>query len=186
MDANSSRHDGNTDTFASLEQRAIEARQAGDFDHAGHLFALAAGQTDALQTQLNLQIRQACCLLATERYDEAAALATVVAQQARALAQAELARQRLSLSRKAIDLAMRNIGVEQARFDLGKATSFDVLERQDELRSAQLREARAQIDGQLALLSVRALTGDLLDDYGIAMPVGDALEVPASPTPAVP
>ena len=36
------------------------------------------------QTQLNLQIRQACCLLAAERYDEAAALARVVAQQARA------------------------------------------------------------------------------------------------------
>ena len=83
MDASSSRHDGNTDTFASLEQRAIEARQAGDFGHAGQLFALAAGQADGLQTQLNLQIRQACCLLATERYQEAAALATVIAQQAR-------------------------------------------------------------------------------------------------------
>jgi outer membrane protein TolC len=101
---------------------------------------------------------------------------------ARALAQAELARQRLGLSRQAIDLAMRNIGVEQSRFDLGKATSFDVLARQDELRSAQLREARAQIDGQLAQLSVRALTGEVLDDYGVVLPEASAL--PATPTPA--
>lgn len=71
------------DTLATLEQRAIEARQAGDFEGAGRLFAQAADCADGLQTQLNLQIRQACCLLAVERYEEAGALAQVVAQQAR-------------------------------------------------------------------------------------------------------
>lgn len=84
MEPNNDRGDGSTDTMASLEQRAVEARQAGDFDRAARLFALAATSADQLQRQLHLQIRQACCLLAIERYSEAAALATVVAQQARA------------------------------------------------------------------------------------------------------
>lgn len=100
---------------------------------------------------------------------------------ARALAQAELARQRLGLSRTAIDLAMRNIGVEQSRFELGKSTSFDVLQRQDELRAAQLREARAQIDGQLAALSMAALTGQILDEYGVELPGPTAVAAPVAP-----
>ena len=79
--ANSSR--AGVNTLATLEQRAIEARQAGDFARAAQLFAQASNCADGLQTQLNLQIRQACCLLAVERYGEAAALAQVVAQQAR-------------------------------------------------------------------------------------------------------
>jgi len=81
-----------TDTLATLEQQSIEARQAGDFEGAARLFARAAATADQLQRQLNLQLRGACCLLAVEQYDEAAAIAQVVAQQARAeLFLAELA-----------------------------------------------------------------------------------------------
>jgi len=76
--------DGDPRATPGLEQQAIEARQAGEFERAAGLFAAAAAEADELQTQLNLQIRQACCLLAIERYEEAAALAQVIAQQARA------------------------------------------------------------------------------------------------------
>ncbi len=58
--------------LASLEQRAIAARHDGQFEQAVTLFAQAADVADDLQTQLNLQIRQACCLLAIERHAEAA------------------------------------------------------------------------------------------------------------------
>ncbi len=67
----------------TAELDAIEARQAGDFERAAGLFSTAADESADLQTQLNLQIRQACCLIAAERFDDAAALARVVAQQAR-------------------------------------------------------------------------------------------------------
>ncbi len=69
--------------LASLERRAIAARHDGQFEQAVTLFAQAADVADDLQTQLNLQIRQACCLLAIERHTEAAALAVIVAEQAR-------------------------------------------------------------------------------------------------------
>jgi diguanylate cyclase (GGDEF)-like protein len=68
----------------TLEQRAIEARQSGDFEHAATLFAAAADQAPSLQLQLNMRIRQACCLQAVERFEDAAGLARVVAQEARA------------------------------------------------------------------------------------------------------
>lgn len=84
MEAREERSEGTTDTMITLEQRAIAARQLGNFEEAAGLFAQAADHASGLQSQLNLQIRQACCLLAVERYEEAAALARVVAQQARA------------------------------------------------------------------------------------------------------
>ena len=69
---------------AELERRAIAARHEGHFEQAITWFAQAADLADELQDQLNLQIRQACCLLAVERNDEAVSLALVVAEQARA------------------------------------------------------------------------------------------------------
>ena len=76
--------DGKAGAPTERVQAAIEARQAGEFERAATLFAAAADDTEDLQTHLNLQIRQACCLLAIERYDDAAELAQVVAQRARA------------------------------------------------------------------------------------------------------
>ena len=75
---------GDEVTAASLEQQAIEARRAGDFNGAATLFSRAADLIPDEQARLHLQIRQACCWLAIERYDDAASLAQVVAQRARA------------------------------------------------------------------------------------------------------
>lgn len=68
----------------TFEQRAVEARRIGDFTGAAELFAAAAGETEDEQTRLHLQLRQAFCLIAIDRHEEAAALAQVVAQKARA------------------------------------------------------------------------------------------------------
>jgi outer membrane protein TolC len=88
---------------------------------------------------------------------------------ARAVAQLELAARRIELSQTAIELAKKNIGVEQARFSLGKATNFDVLQRQDELQQAELRKAQAEIDARKAEATLSAVTGDLLDEYGVKL-----------------
>jgi len=88
---------------------------------------------------------------------------------ARAVAQAELARRRVALSQRAIDLATENIKIETDRFNLGKATNFDVLNRQEELRQAELRKAQAMIDWHKAEAAIQALTGDILPTYGISV-----------------
>lgn len=88
---------------------------------------------------------------------------------ASSVAQLELAKRRLALSQRAIDLANENIKIESDRFNLGKATNFDVLNRQEELRQAELRKAQAMIDWHKAEVSVQALTTDLLPTYGLAV-----------------
>jgi outer membrane protein TolC len=87
----------------------------------------------------------------------------------RAVAQIEVARRRLALSQQAIDLAHQNIRIETDRFNLGKSTNFDVLNRQEDLRLAELRRIQALIDWHKAETVVQALTGDILPAYGIAL-----------------
>lgn len=95
-------------------------------------------------------------------------------QIAQALAQAvvlaESARRRVEIAGRAIELAEQNIAAEQARFGLGKSTNFDVLQRQEELKEAQLRQSRAIIDWQKAAVTISAISGDLLERYGITLP----------------
>jgi outer membrane protein len=88
---------------------------------------------------------------------------------ARAVAQLELAKRRIALSQRAIDLANENIKIETDRFNLGRSTNFDVLNRQEELRQAELRRTQAMIDWQKALAIIQALTGDILPTYGITI-----------------
>jgi outer membrane protein len=88
---------------------------------------------------------------------------------ARAIAQIELAKRRVVLSQRAIDLAIENIRIETDRFNLGKATNFDVLNRLEEQRQAELRKAQAMIDWHKAESVVLSLTGDLLPAYGITV-----------------
>jgi outer membrane protein TolC len=87
----------------------------------------------------------------------------------RAVAQIELARRRVMLSQRAIDLANENIKIETDRFNLGKSTNFDVLNRLEDLRQAELRKSQALIDWHKAEIVVQALTGDILPMYGIAV-----------------
>jgi outer membrane protein TolC len=73
------------------------------------------------------------------------------------------------LSRRAIELAKENIRIETDRFNLGTRTNFDVLNRLEDLRQAELREAQALIDWHKADNAVLALTGDILPAYGITV-----------------
>lgn len=82
---------------------------------------------------------------------------------------ADVAAKRIKISQRAIKLAEQNIKAEKARFDLGRATNFDIMQRQEELKAAQLRFARANIDYIIAVTGIDAATGDLLPRYGIVM-----------------
>jgi len=88
---------------------------------------------------------------------------------AEAASQAQVAARRLALSQVAIELSQKNIEAEMGRFELGKSTNFDVLERQEELKQARLRYARAVTDYLRATAFISALTGDILDQYGVVV-----------------
>jgi len=95
--------------------------------------------------------------------------AQVAQAMARAVAGLELAKRRVHLSQRAIELAKQNIKIETDRFNLGTRTNFDVLNRLEELRQAELREAQAKIDWHKAENTVQALTGDILPTFGITV-----------------
>ncbi|CAN5914230.1 TolC family protein [soil metagenome] len=104
--------------------------------------------------------------LVVNELDVRAQIAQAMAQ---AVAQMELATRRVKLSERAIELANQNTKLEQDRFNLGKSTNFDVLNRLEEMRQAQLRRTQAIIDWQKGRAVVMALTGDILPSYGIAV-----------------
>jgi outer membrane protein TolC len=86
-----------------------------------------------------------------------------------AVAQVELANRRVVLSERAIQLANQNIQIETDRFNLGRSTNFDVLNRHEDLRQAELRKAQALIDWHKAEIVIQALTGDILPAYGVTV-----------------
>lgn len=96
--------------------------------------------------------------------------AQIAQAMARAVAQVELAKRRVVLSQRAIELAGENIRIETDRFNLGRSTNFDVLSRLEEQRQAELRKAQALIDWHKAETVVLTLTGDLLPTFGISLP----------------
>jgi outer membrane protein TolC len=95
--------------------------------------------------------------------------AQIAQTMARAVAQREVARRRVTLSQRAIELANENIKIETDRFNLGKSTNFDVLNRLEELRQSELRKTAALIDWHKAEAVVQALTGDILPAYGVTV-----------------
>jgi outer membrane protein len=60
-----------------------------------------------------------------------------------------------------------DLEAERARFEVGRATNFDVLRRQQDLADALLRVAQARVDFLEAQVGIEALTGALLDRYGV-------------------
>jgi outer membrane protein TolC len=127
-------------------------------------FSQSLGRHDALgRTREQRELRQK---LAVNAVDVRAQVAQTMS---RAVAQLELARRRVTLSQRAIDLANENIKIETDRFNLGKATNFDVLNRLEELRQAELRKAQALIDWHKAEVVIQSLTGDLLPTYGLTV-----------------
>lgn len=101
--------------------------------------------------------------------DMADVRAQIASAAVQAVALARSAEKRLELSRRAIELSEKNIKAEIGRFELGKSTNFDVLLRQDELKQARLRYARAVTDYLRARAALGALTGELLPEYGVSV-----------------
>ncbi|MBP8807982.1 MAG: TolC family protein [Kofleriaceae bacterium] len=85
----------------------------------------------------------------------------------RALIAVTAAERRHALALRTVALADKALAAEQARLTSGRSRNVDVLARQDELRAAQLRVVRAQIEWHRAATTIAALTGDLLPELGV-------------------
>ncbi|MCP4446036.1 MAG: TolC family protein [Myxococcales bacterium] len=103
------------------------------------------------------------------RVNERELRAEIAVSVSRAVQSANIAKKRMALSQRAIELSEMNIEAERRRFESGKATNFDVLQRQEEQKQARLRYARAEVDYLRATIAIQALRGELLSGYGISL-----------------
>ncbi len=123
---------------ASLELR---------WDLGRHASTGAAGRARATRQRARIDLAAARAQLATAVVD--------------AVGQRDTAAAVVALATREIALAGQGISAEQSRFDLNKASAFDVLARQQDLVDAELRRARALVDHAQARAAIDALTGAL-------------------------
>jgi outer membrane protein TolC len=83
------------------------------------------------------------------------------------------AAQRHELAKLSVELAEQNLAAEQARFDVGRSTNYDVLFRIDELTAAQTTVLQAGIDYLKAKVELQSQTGEILPAYGLDLPSAD-------------
>jgi outer membrane protein TolC len=88
---------------------------------------------------------------------------------ARLAAQVRSAGRRIDLAKESVKWAQQNLDAERARFQVGQSTNNDVLMRQQELKQAQVSGVRAAVDLLEADVALSALTGDILDTYGVTL-----------------
>ncbi len=73
-----------------------------------------------------------------------------------------LARERITLAKVSVDAAKRSTEIEQARYEAGDGTSFEVTQAIARQRQSELRVLSAQLDERLSSIELRRLTGTLL------------------------
>jgi outer membrane protein TolC len=87
----------------------------------------------------------------------------------RLASQIRSASKRIDLGAASVKYAQQNLEAEQARFQVGQSTNNDVLMRQQELKQAQINAVRAAVDLLEADVTLGALTGDVLETYGVTL-----------------
>jgi outer membrane protein TolC len=78
-------------------------------------------------------------------------------------------RQRIDASRVARELAEENLRSQQKRFEVGNATTKDMLDFQQRLTSARAAEVQANFDYAVAVAAWRRAEGTLLDRYHVLL-----------------
>ncbi len=87
----------------------------------------------------------------------------------RLVSEIDVAERRMQVLGPTTDSASLDLEAERARFQVGRATNFDVLRRQEELATARLRQARARTDYLKAVAALGAVTDDILDRYQVVL-----------------
>jgi len=76
----------------------------------------------------------------------------------------------MDVAQISVELAQENLAAEQARFEVGRSTNYDVLLRLDELDKAWAAALSAQVNYLKALVQLQALNGEILPAYGLDTP----------------
>jgi outer membrane protein TolC len=155
---------GVTGIAQSFDQ-SLSAIDGGQVDvSAGVQFSIELGRTAAHGSKEAARQRRRKVNIQREEANREVASAIVLA-----VHEIDMSGKRLEVASQAVDLARDNLESERARFRVGRSGNFDVLQRQDELDRARLARARAAADYHKAVVTLSALTGDLLEEYDVVV-----------------
>jgi outer membrane protein TolC len=76
----------------------------------------------------------------------------------------------MDVAQISVELAQENLAAEQARFEVGRSTNYDVLLRLDELDRQWAAALSAQVNYLKALVQLQALNSEILPAYGFDTP----------------
>ncbi len=93
----------------------------------------------------------------------------VIQEVREAFRQIDTNRKRIAAAEAARRLAKERLRSETRRFEVGMATSHDVLEFQEKLSVAKSSELRARIDYQESIVNLERVKGTLLESKGISL-----------------
>lgn len=151
-------------TIGSTDTKADNEYQVGYAVGATLTYQQSLGQTAAKAAVRRARAqRQSLEVTATDVRNQ------IIEATARAVANIQVAERRYALAVRTVALAEQNLQVEQARLGLGKSRNVEVLERQDELRAAQLQVQQSITDWHRSAAVIAALTGEILPQYGITI-----------------
>ncbi len=155
--------------------RALDRLGSDDFNSysAGLTLSVPLGNTtaEAEYTQSEIDVRRGELALRQR-------LADVTLEVRKAIGDVKTNSKRITATRLARELAAETLDQQKKRYDVGLATTKDLLDYQQRLTSARSAEIQALIDYNVALASLKSSSGTLLGDYGVVL---DTL--PPSPTP---
>jgi outer membrane protein TolC len=105
-------------------------------------------------------------------------LANVTLEVRRAIGDVRTNSKRITATRLARELAQENLSQQKKRYDVGLATTKDLLDFQSRVTTARTAEIQALIDYNVSLAALRQAEGTLLAEFDVML---DTL--PPSPTP---
>jgi len=118
--------------------------------------------------QLQSQLAKARFSLESSQARLEARVKQIEANAAKQVDQLSAASQRVALAQRTVEFATQLAQAERERFEIGTTTPLQVLQAQEDLRSAELRYARAKADQAKATFALLHLTADLLPRYASA------------------
>jgi outer membrane protein TolC len=88
-----------------------------------------------------------------------------------ALRQIQTQWERVQASRATAYFSRKSLEAEKKRYDVGATTTFDLLQRENDLAEAEANQLNAEVQYQIALANLRRATGTLLEFLDVTVEV---------------
>lgn len=161
--------------FSGSYGRALERLKSDDFNSYSAGLALSmplgnqAAEAEYVQSQIDVRRGEL-------GYRQL--LADVTLEVRKAVGDVRANSKRITATRLARELAQENLVQEHKRYDVGLATTKDILDFQQRLTSARAAEIQALIDYNVSLAALRQAEGSLLAQFDVVVD-----RLPPSPVP---